>query len=107
MKIEWLHEARMEYRDLLLYHKNMVGKQSAAKFADNILSSVKKLETFPEMGVLKEAQLLGRYGFRALFVGKYVCIYRIVDETVLIYHIADARTDYMYHIFGIEGNYGN
>ena len=60
MKIEWLYEARMEYRDLLLYHKNMVGKQSAAKCADNILSSVKKLETFPEMGVLKEAQLLGR-----------------------------------------------
>ena len=107
MKIEWLYEAQMEYRDLLLYHKNTVGKRSAAKFADNILSSVKKLETFPEMGVLKEAQLLGRYGFRALFIGKYVCIYRIVDETVLIYHIADARTDYMYHIFGIEGDYKN
>ena len=107
MKIEWLYEARMEYRDLLLYHKNMVGKQSAAKFADNILSSVKKLETFPEMGVLKETRLLGRYGFRALFIGKYVCIYRIVDETVLIYHIADVRTDYMYYIFGIEGDCGN
>lgn len=46
MKIEWLHEARMEYRDLLLYHKNMVGKQSAAKFADNILSSVKSWRLF-------------------------------------------------------------
>ena len=94
----------MEYRDLLLYHKNTVGKQSAEKFADMILSSVRKLEAFPEMGVLKEAQLLGRYGFRALFIGKYVCIYRIAGDTVLIYHIADARTDYMYHIFGIEGN---
>lgn len=104
MKIEWLHEARMEYRDLLLYHKSTVGKQSAEKFADMILSSVRKLEAFPEMGVLKEAQLLGRYGFRALFIGKYVCIYRIAGDTVLIYHIADARTDYMYHIFGIEGN---
>lgn len=107
MKVEWLYEARMEYRDLLLYHKNTVGKRSAVKFADNILSSVKKLETFPEMGVLKEAQLLGRYGFRALFIGKYVCVYRIVDETVLIYHIADARTGYIYHIFGIEGDHKN
>ena len=98
MRIEWLYEAKLEYRDLLLSHKNTVGTQSAEKFAKMILSSVRKLETFPQLGVLKETQLLGQYGFRALFIGKYVCIYRIVEESVLIYHIADARTNYMYHI---------
>ena len=118
MRIEWLYEAKLEYRDLLLYHKNTVGTQSAEKFAkmgasegkpveSPILSSVRKLETFPQLGVLKETQLLGRYGFRALFIGKYVCIYRIVEESVLIYHIADARTNYMYHIFGIKGEHNN
>lgn len=104
MKVEWLHEAKMEYRDLLLYHKNTVGRQSAENFAKEVLGTVHQLERFHEMGVLKETQLLGRYGFRALFIKKYVCIYRIVENTVLIYHIADARTNYMYHIFGIEGN---
>lgn len=107
MRIEWLYEAKLEYRDLLLYHKNTVGTQSAEKFAKMILSSVRKLETFPQLGVLKETQLLGRYGFRALFIGKYVCIYRIVEDSVLIYHIADARTNYMYHIFGIKGEHNN
>lgn len=103
MKIEWLYEAKAEYRDLLLYHKNIVGRQSAERFSQQILSAVRQLERFPEMGVVKESQLLGRYGFRALFIGKYVCIYRIVEHTVLIYHLADARADYMYRIFGIEG----
>ena len=107
MRIEWLYEAKLEYRDLLLYHKNTVGTQSAEKFAKMILSSVRKLETFPQLGVLKETQLLGRYGFRALFIGKYVCIYRIVEDSVLIYYIADARTNYMYHIFGIKGEHNN
>lgn len=102
MRVEWLYEAQMEYRDLLNYHKNKVGADSARKFSERILGTVKHLEQFPEMGVLKEERLLGRFGFRALFIDKYVCIYRIDNQTVYIYHLADARTNYMYHIFGIE-----
>ena len=44
----------------------------------------------------------GEYGFRALFVEQYVCVYRIEEETVYIYHFADARKKYIYHIFGME-----
>ena len=80
MKIEWLYEARMEYRELLLYHQNMVGKQSAAKFADNILSSVKKLETFPGS---HQDRLEGKYagkGYKQLLIDNYMAIYKI-DET--------------------------
>ena len=32
----------------------------------------------------------GEYDFRALFVEQYVCAYRIEEETVYIYHFADA-----------------
>ena len=44
----------------------------------------------------------GEYDFRALFVEQYVCAYRIEEETVYIYHFADARKNYIYHIFGLE-----
>ena len=91
----------MEYQELLLYHRHTVGVNSARKFSERIFSEVRKLEQFPEMGVLKEERLLGRYGFRALFIGKYACIYRISEDTVFIYHLVDARTNYMYHIFGV------
>ena len=102
MKIEWLYEAQAEYRELLSYYRNTVGISSARKFADNILETVSRLAEFPEMGVLKEEKLLGRYGFRALFIGKCVCIYRVDEDAVRIFHLADARSNYIYNIFGIE-----
>lgn len=102
MKIEWLYEAQAEYRELLSYYRNTVGTSAARKFSDNILETVSRLAEFPEMGVLKEEKLLGRYGFRALFIGKYVCIYRVDEDAVRIFHLADARSNYMYNIFGIE-----
>ena len=102
MKIEWLYEAQAEYRELLSYYRNTVGISAARKFADSILETVSRLAEFPEMGVLKEEKLLGRYGFRALFIGKYVCIYRVDEDAVRIFHLADARSNYMYNIFGIE-----
>ena len=102
MKIEWLYEAQAEYRELLSYYRNTVGTSAARKFSDNILETVSRLAEFSEMGVLKEEKLLGRYGFRALFIGKYVCIYRVDEDAVRIFHLADARNNYMYNIFGIE-----
>ncbi len=102
MKIEWLDEARNEFRDHLLYYRNNVGTKYAREFSKKVLSSVAQLEQFPQMGVLRQDTLMGKYGFRALFVEQYVCVYRIEEDTVLIYHFADARKNYIYHIFGME-----
>ena len=101
MKIEWLYEAQMEYRELLSYYRNTVGTPAARKFSDSILGAVSRLVDFPEMGVLKEGKLLGRHGFRALFIVKYVCIYRVDEDAVRIFHLADARSNYLYNLFGI------
>lgn len=102
MKIEWLFEAQNEYRDFLTYYKTTVGNKYARGFANRILSSVAQLEQFPELGVLRQDTLMGKHGFRALFIDQYVCIYKIEGDTVYIYHLADARKNYIYHIFGID-----
>lgn len=102
MKIEWLDEARNEFRDYLLYYRNNVGAKYAREFSKKVLSSVGQLEQFPRLGVLRQDTLMGKYGFRALFVEQYVCVYRIEEDTVLIYHFTDARKNYIYHIFGME-----
>lgn len=102
MKIEWLDEARNEFRDYLLYYRNNVGAKFAREFSKKVLSSVGQLEQFPQMGVLRQDTRMGKYGFRALFVEQYVCVYRIEEDTMLIYHLADARKNYIYHIFGWE-----
>lgn len=102
MKIEWLSEAKNEFRDYLLYYRNNVGVKYAREFSKKILSSTAQLAQFPEMGVLRRDTLMGKHGFRALFVEQYVCVYRIEESTVFIYHFADARKNYIYHIFGME-----
>ena len=102
VKIEWLSEARNELRELLHYYRTNVGSSSAQKFANKILRAIERLADFPEMGVLKYDTLLGKYGFRALFIGQYVCIYKVENNTVVIYHLSDARKNYIYHIFGLE-----
>ena len=102
VRVEWLSEARGEFRAFLQYYKTEVGTQYAERFADKVLSSVEQLSEFPEMGVLKRDSVMGRYGFRALFIDQYVCVYKIEGETVYIYHLADARKNYMFHIFGAD-----
>lgn len=102
MKVEWLYEAQCEFRDFLSYYKTNVGQKYAQKFSDQVLDAVEKLESFPEMGVLRKDTLMGKYGFRALFINQYVCVYKIEGERVFIYHLADARKNYIYHIFGLE-----
>ena len=92
MKVEWLNEARNEFLAFLKFYKTEVGTPYAKKFADN----------FPEMGVLKYDTLMGKHDFRALFIDQYVCIYKIEMDTVYIYHFADARKNYLYHILGME-----
>ena len=102
MKIKWLSEARNELRELVRYYRVQVGRPYAKKFADRVLGEVARLADFPEIGVLKYDTLMGKYGFRALFIGNYVCVYKIAGDTVYIFHIADARGNYIYHIFGLE-----
>lgn len=102
MRIEWLSEARNEFRDYLLYYRNQVGAKYTREFSKQVLASVEQLAQFPQMGVLRQETLMGKYGFRALFVEQYVCVYRIEEDTVLIYHFTDPRKNYIYHTFGME-----
>ena len=102
MKVEWLYEARNEYWDFLTFYKTKVGLKYAQAFSQKILENIRQLERFPESGVLKQDTLMGKHGFRALFVEQHVCIYKIEGNTVYIYHLADARKNYIYQIFGLE-----
>lgn len=102
MRVEWLNEARNEFLAFLKYYKTEVGAPYARKFADKVLHATQQLADFPELGVLKYDTLMGKHDFRAVFIDQYVCIYKIETDAVYIYHFADARKNYIYHIFGME-----
>ena len=101
MEVAWLNEARNGFLAFLKYYKTEAGAPYAKKFADKVPHATQQLADFPELGVLKYDTLMGKHGFRALFIDQYV-IYKIEFDAVYIYHFVDARKNYLYHIFGME-----
>lgn len=68
--------------------------ETALKVIDHILDTIERLENFPDFGSLTPDEWLNQQGYRMVICGKHVAIYRQIEKTVYIYHIADTRTEY-------------
>ena len=68
--------------------------ETALKVTDNILNHIERLGCFPHSGSLTPDEWLNEMGYRMVICEKHVAIYRISQETIYIYHIADTRTEY-------------
>lgn len=75
-------------------HLMLVGPKSAEKVTDKILASLERLEQFPNSGAPTPDPNLNSEGYRMVVSGVYVSVYRLIGDTVNVYHIADGRTDY-------------
>lgn len=67
---------------------------TAIKVSDRILDVLERLEQFPDSGSLIPDAWLNQQGYRMVICKKHVAIYRKIDRTVYIYHIADTQTEY-------------
>lgn len=93
-KIEFLPSAWREIDEISSYYIQKVGKQSAKKFFDKLMKSIERLKMFPTSAPLIRDEKLSAEDYRMLISGEYVCVYRIINEIVYIYHIANGRTEY-------------
>lgn len=75
-------------------HMSLVGPQSAKKVMDGILDRIEALETFPYSGPAVPDEELAQQGYRMTIYKKYLAVYRVIDDIVYVYHIADGRTNY-------------
>jgi len=92
--LELLAPARSELHEIARLHLELVGPASARKIIDKIKHSLGNLSTHPHMGATFPDSDLKREGYRKLICGYYVCVYRLIGETVFVYHIIDGRTNY-------------
>jgi len=76
------------------YHLLTVGPDSARNITGKILNSLERLKSFPFSCPLAPYAELADSGYRILVCGKYVCIYKVIDNDVLVYHIAAAAANY-------------
>lgn len=72
----------------------LVGVESARQITDRIYGALEHLRTHPNMGVSCKDKMLRLEGYRMIICGHYLCVYRVLGETIYVYHIIDGRTNY-------------
>lgn len=89
-----LEPAQRELEDIARLHMNLVGPDSARRITDLIYDTLERLELFPLSGHIPHDRELRRGGYRYVIVGKYICVYRLIADTVYVYHIAHGASNY-------------
>ena len=68
--------------------------ETALMVSDHILNAIERLEQFPDSGSYTPDEWLNQQGYRMVICEKHVAIYKVIDTTIYVYHIADTRTEY-------------
>ncbi len=93
-KVEILPTAWEDLKTIEDWYLIQFDAETALKVSENILDTIERLECFPDSGSLTPDVWLNEMGYRMVICEKHVVIYRIIDEIVYVYHIADTRTEY-------------
>lgn len=93
-KLDILMPAQAELEEIARIHMALSGAQSARSVTDKIYDAIEQLTRFPFSGPPIRDEQLRTGGYRYIMAGKYLVIYRLLGDTVVVYHIAHGATDY-------------
>jgi plasmid stabilization system protein ParE len=94
INLEILSPAWAELIEIAEYHLHALGVASAKTITDKIFSSLERLEQYPLSCPYIPDEELRLQEYRMLVCGKYVCIYRLIGNTVYVYHIVHGSREY-------------
>ena len=93
-KIEILPSAWEDLKQIQDYYSIQFDLKTAKKVSNHILNTIERLEDFPDSGSMTPDTWLNEQGYRMVIAKKHVAIYRMLKDTIYIYHIADTQTEY-------------
>lgn len=93
-KVEILPSAWEDLKRIEDYYVLQFDVKTAIKVSNHILDVIERLEQFPDSGSLTPDDWLDEQGYRMVICKKHIAIYRVMKETVFVYHIADTQTEY-------------
>ena len=94
-KLVYLTPAAEDIEEIVKYHLNEAGVESAQKIYNRIKTEINKLPDFPLLGQTHPDPLLASQNYRKLVItSTYVAVYKVIDNTVYIYRIVNGKTDY-------------
>ena len=89
-----LTPAQRELEEIANVYLELVGPTSARNITNRIYDALEHLCDFPHIGVMIRDDVLQAIGYRMLICDKHICIYRLIENTIYIYHIVDGRSNY-------------
>lgn len=92
--VEILAPAWNEIEEIADMHLSLVGPISAQRITDKILDDIEMLKTSPYRGRACDEAILAAEHYRKLVIGNYLCFYRVIGDTVYIYHIINGKRNY-------------
>lgn len=93
-RIEILQPAWDDLAEIADYYVLQFGIVSAKNVTDAILDSLEVLKEFPLSYHYVPDEQLKSEGYRKVISGKFVAIYRLIDDIIYVYHIAHMASDY-------------
>ena len=93
-KLDILPPAQAELEEIARVHMALSGPQSSRNITDRIYDAMDQLTRFPLSGPPVRDDELSAAGYRYILAGKYLEVYRLLGEAVVIYHIAHGASDY-------------
>ncbi len=74
---------------------DMFGEKTAEEVTEGILSSLERLQAFPDSGSLTPDPWLNSLGYRMVVADRRnVSVYKRIGDIIYVYLIADTRTEY-------------
>lgn len=89
-----LPPAQLELEEIALLHKNLSGPVSARAITDALYDAMERLTRFPLSAPTVRDPELRRIGYRYVIVKDHLMFYRLIGDTVYVYHIVHGKTDY-------------
>ena len=93
-RVEILPSAWEDLKKIEDYYVIQFDEETAVKVSDHILDVIERMEDFPGSGSLTPDEWLNEQGYRMVICKKHVAIYRMIQDKVFVYHIADTQTEY-------------
>ena len=96
MKLRFTPEALNDLSEIKQYIGKDLGSPIAAgKIISGILASCSLLKNQPRLGMELSKRIGRESDYRYLISGNYIVFYRIESNSISVYRIIDARTDYI------------
>ncbi|MDW2798333.1 type II toxin-antitoxin system RelE/ParE family toxin [Clostridium boliviensis] len=93
-KVEILPSAWEDLKGIEDYYAVQIDAETALKVSDHILDAIERLQDFPDSGSLTPDKWLNEREYRMVICKKHVVIYKTIETSVYVYHIADTQTEY-------------